>query len=111
MRDRALAEWRSLVRDRADREWRELPRDVLDELACHLAALHAEALSRGASADEARRLALDALHAASFVDLSRRARVRRFPGGHIERDAGKRRRVKRKERKERKDDGKTQRAQ
>jgi hypothetical protein len=83
MRDRELAEWRALVRGRADREWRELPRDVLDELASHLADLYSAARSVGADAEEARRLALDALNAASFVDLSRRPRARRFPGGHM----------------------------
>jgi len=64
MRDRTLREWRALVRERADRDWRELSPDVVDELACHLADLHASALGNGASEDEARRGALDALNAA-----------------------------------------------
>ena len=49
MRDRELRKWRALVRDRADREWRQLSLDVVDELATHLADLHAAALRRGAT--------------------------------------------------------------
>ena len=60
MRDRDLREWRALIRERADREWRELSPDVVDELACHLADLHAAALSGGASQAEARHRAVDA---------------------------------------------------
>src|SRR5947207_14567070 len=84
MRDRELDEWRVLIRVRADREWRELSRDVLDELACHLADLHASAVARGAGADQARALALEALNAASFLELSKRPRARRVPGGHMQ---------------------------
>jgi putative ABC transport system permease protein len=83
MRDRELRQWRALVRDRADREWRALSSDVVDELACHLADLHGSALAVGASDDEARRRALDVLNAASFLELSKRPRARRFPGGHM----------------------------
>jgi putative ABC transport system permease protein len=79
MRDRQMRQWRTLVRERADREWRELSLDVLDELGCHLAELQASAIRRGASEDEAHRLALDALHAASFLELSKRPRAK--PGG------------------------------
>jgi hypothetical protein len=70
MRDRDLREWRKLVRERADREWRELSLDVVDELACHLADLYAAAQAAGASQDEARGRALDALNAASFLEQS-----------------------------------------
>src|SRR5947207_6534865 len=83
MRDRTLREWRALVRERADRDWRELSPDVVDELACHLADLHASARAAGASDDEARCCARDALNAASFLELSKRPRARRFPGGHM----------------------------
>src|SRR5437762_7673736 len=83
MRDRTLREWRALVRERADRDWRELSPDVVDELACHLADLHASANGNGASEEDARRLALDVLNSASFLELSKRPRARRFPGGHM----------------------------
>ena len=76
MRDRDLRHWKALVRQRADRERRELSVDVVDELACHLADLHATAVRNGASDDEARRLALDTLNAASFLELSKRPRAR-----------------------------------
>ena len=76
MRDRDLQQWKALVRQRADRERRELSVDVLDELACHLADLHATAVRNGASDADARRLALDTLNAASFLELSKRPRAR-----------------------------------
>src|SRR5439155_20442657 len=82
MRDRDLRHWKTLVRRRADQEWRTLSLEVIDELACHLADLHAAALSRGASEEEADRCALDALHAASFLELSKRPRARRSPVGY-----------------------------
>jgi len=83
MRDRDMREWRSLIRQRADREWRELSPDVVEELACHLAELHATALARGASQAEARARALDALSAASFLEVSKRPRARHMPTGHV----------------------------
>jgi hypothetical protein len=49
MRDRDRREWRTLIRARADRDWRELSPGVVDEFACHLAELHAAALTGGAS--------------------------------------------------------------
>src|SRR5829696_4571062 len=76
MRDRDLGEWKALVRQRADRERRELSVDVVDELACHLADLHATAVRNGASGADARRMALDTLNAASFLELSKRPRAR-----------------------------------
>ena len=76
MRDRDLREWKALVWQRADREGRELSMDVVDELACHLADLHATAVRRGASDADARRMALETLNAASFLELSKRARSR-----------------------------------
>jgi putative ABC transport system permease protein len=79
MRDRQTRQWRTQVRERANREWRELSLDVVDELACHLAELQASAVRRGASDDEARRIALEALESASFLELSKRPRAR--PGG------------------------------
>jgi hypothetical protein len=79
MRDRDLRQWKALVRERANREWRELSLGVVDELACHLADLHAAAIRDGASDVDARQTALDALSAASFLELSRRPRAR--PGG------------------------------
>jgi hypothetical protein len=83
MRDRDLRRWRSLVRARAEREWRELSVEVVDELACHLADLHADAIARGAADDEAQQIALDTLNAASFLELSKRPRSRRGVGyGH-----------------------------
>jgi predicted permease len=83
MRDRDLRRWRSLVRARAEREWRELSTEVVDELACHLADLHADALARGAADDAAHRIALDTLNTASFLELSKRPRSRRGVGyGH-----------------------------
>jgi predicted permease len=83
MPDRELRHWKSLVRERADREWRELSLEVVDELACHLADLHAAALRGGSTEHEARQAALDALNAASFLDLSKRPRSRRGVGyGH-----------------------------
>src|SRR5262245_51470006 len=82
MRDRDMREWRTLIRERADRDWRELSPDVVEELACHLAELHATALARGASLAEARARALDALNAASFLEVSRRPRARNVPTGY-----------------------------
>ena len=82
MRDRDLREWRTLIRERADREWRELSPDVVDEFACHLADLHAAALSGGASQAEARARALAALNAACFLEVSRRPRARNMPTGY-----------------------------
>src|SRR5439155_27179925 len=83
MHDRNLRHWKTLVRRRADEEWRQLSLEVIDELACHLADLHAAALRRGASEDEADRCALDALQAASFLELSKRPRARRVPVGYV----------------------------
>ena len=82
MPDRELRHWKSLVRERADREWRELSLEVVDELACHLADLHGAALRAGCTEDEARQAALDALNAASFLELSRRPRAR-HGGGYV----------------------------
>jgi putative ABC transport system permease protein len=76
MRDRDLGQWKALVRQRADRERRELSVDAVDELACHLADLHATAVRNGASDADARRMALDTLNAASFLELSKRPRAR-----------------------------------
>jgi len=84
MRDRDLREWRTLIHERADREWRELSPDVEHELACHLADLHAAALTRGASQADARRLALEALNAASFLEVSKRPRARHMPTGYVQ---------------------------
>src|SRR5258708_33451641 len=81
MRDRELREWRVLVRARADAAGREVSRDVVDELACHLADLHAAALRNGASEKDARHAAIHALTAASFIELSKRPRARDFSGG------------------------------
>jgi len=83
MRDRDLRHWRALVRDRAKAEWRELSLDVIDELACHLADLHAAALRDGATEEEAEHRALDALRSASFLELSKRPRARRSPVGYM----------------------------
>ena len=83
MRERDMREWRSLIRERADREWRELSPEVVEELACHLAELHATALARGASQAEARARALDALNAASFLEVSRRPRARHMATGYV----------------------------
>src|SRR5947208_2242696 len=80
MRDRDLRRWKALVRERANREWRELSLEVVDELACHLAELHAAAIRDGASEGDARQMALDTLNAASFVELSKRPRARRGGG-------------------------------
>src|SRR5437764_3306651 len=83
MRDRELRHWKSLVRERANREWRELSFDVVDELACHLAELHAAAIRRGMSDAAAHQIAVDALNAASFLEISKRPRARRGSGyGH-----------------------------
>src|SRR5207249_4998294 len=82
MRDRELRQWKALVRERADLEWRELSLEVVDELACHLAELHAAAIRDGASEGDARQMALDTLNAASFVELSKRPRARRG-GGYV----------------------------
>jgi putative ABC transport system permease protein len=83
MRDRDLRRWRSLVRARAEREWRELSTEVVDELACHLSDLYADAIERGAADDQAYRIALETLNTASFLELSKRPRSRRGVGyGH-----------------------------
>src|SRR5919197_2175112 len=82
MRDREMRRWRTLVRERAKVEWRELSSDVVDELACHLVDLHANALERGASETEADRIVTDALQSASFLELSKRPRARRSPVGY-----------------------------
>jgi hypothetical protein len=82
MRDRDLRQWKALVRERADREWRALSVDVVDELACHLADLHAAAIRDGASDADARQRALDTLNAGSFLKLSKRPRARRG-GGYV----------------------------
>src|SRR5215831_7572953 len=83
MRDRRLREWKARVRERAKAEWRELSSDVVDELACHLADLHASAIDRGASDAEADRIATGALQSASFLEVSRRPRARRSPVGYV----------------------------
>jgi predicted permease len=70
MRDHELHDWRILILDRANRDRRELSGEVVEELACHLADLQASAKHQGLSEDEARRTALDALNAASFLELS-----------------------------------------
>src|ERR1044072_3010614 len=80
MRDRDLRHWKALVRERANREWRELSLEVVDELACHLADLHAAALRGGGSEQEAHQVALEVLNAASFLELSKRPRARRGGG-------------------------------
>src|SRR5262245_28424792 len=80
MRDPEMRRWRTLVRERAEREWRELSLDVVDELATHLADLHAAQIRRGATDDEARRRALAVLDAASFLELSKRPRACRGVG-------------------------------
>jgi putative ABC transport system permease protein len=76
MRDGDLRQWKALVRQRAHRERRELSVDIVDELACHLADLHATAVRNGASDADARRMTLDTLNAASFLELSKRPRAR-----------------------------------
>src|SRR2546430_4946216 len=80
MRDRLMRQWRTLIRERANRQWRELSLDVVDELACHLSDLQESSIRLGASDEEARQIALDALNAASFLELSRRPRAR-YGGG------------------------------
>src|SRR6058998_3974559 len=82
MRDGDLRPWKALVRERANREWRQLSLEVVDELACHLADLHAAAIRDGASDADARQRALDTLNAASFLELSKRPRARRG-GGYV----------------------------
>src|SRR5437867_6558801 len=82
MRDRDLRQWKALVRERANREWRELSLEVVDELACHLAELHAAAIRDGAYDADAWQRALDTLNAASFLELSKRPRARRG-GGYV----------------------------
>jgi predicted permease len=84
MRDRDLREWRTLIRERADREWRELSPDVMEELACHLADVHGDALAHGASQADARGRALDVLNAASFLEVSKRPRARNMPTGYAQ---------------------------
>jgi putative ABC transport system permease protein len=86
MRDRDLRQWKALVWQRAEREQRELSVDVVDELACHLADLHATAVRSGASDAEARRVALDTLNGASFLELSKRPRARARGTGFIKSD-------------------------
>ena len=86
MRDRDLGQWKALIWQRADREQRELSVDVVDELACHLADLHATAVRNGASDADARRTALETLNAASFLELSKRPRARARGTGFIKSD-------------------------
>src|SRR4051794_26843057 len=81
MREPDLRHWRALVRERANAEWRELSREVVDELACHLADLHAAALARGAPREDADRAVDAAIRSASLLDLSKRPRARRSPVG------------------------------
>jgi putative ABC transport system permease protein len=81
MRDRLMRQWRTLIRERANRQWRELSLDVVDELACHLSELQESSIHRGASEEEARQIALDALNAASFLEVSKRPRARH--GGYF----------------------------
>src|SRR4030095_4029781 len=84
MRDHELRDWRALVRQRADAEWRHLSSDVVDELATHLADLHASARRDGASDVDARQLAIDTLSAASFLEVSKRPRARRSGTGWLQ---------------------------
>jgi predicted permease len=77
MRDRELGGWRSLVRERARAEGCDLPLDVADELASHLADLHASAVGRGSSDEEARQIARDALSGASLREVAARRRAAR----------------------------------
>jgi predicted permease len=81
MRDRELRRWRALIRERARAERRNLSFDVVDELASHLADLHASALDRGLSEPQAQQIAREALGAASFLELCKRSRARRFQLG------------------------------
>jgi len=81
MRDRLMRQWRTLIRERANRQWRELSLEVVDELACHLSDLQESSIRRGASDEEARQIELDALNAASFLELSKRPRARH--GGYL----------------------------
>ena len=83
MRDRQLRQWKARVRERARAEWRDLSTEVVDELACHLADVHASARENGASDAEADRVASEALGSASFVELSKRPRARRSPVGYV----------------------------
>jgi putative ABC transport system permease protein len=83
MRDGDLREWKALVRQRADRERRELSIDVVDELACHLAELEATAIRKGASGADARRMAIDTLNEASFLELSKQPRARSRASGFL----------------------------
>src|SRR3954453_12879652 len=83
MRDRRLREWKARVRERAQAEWRDLSSEVVDELACHLADLHAAALERGSGNADAERIADEALQSASFFELSKRPRARRSPVGYL----------------------------
>ncbi len=59
MRDRELRRWRTLIRERAGDERRDLSFDVVDELASHLADLHASALDQGRSEEQALQIAVD----------------------------------------------------
>src|SRR2546426_1172782 len=54
---------------------------TLYKLACHLSELQESSTRRGASDEEARQIALDALNAASFLELSKRPRARH--GGYL----------------------------
>ena len=73
MHERDLHRWQTLIREHAAVQGGELPADVVDELAAHLADLQASAMGQGLSEDQARQRARDALEAASFAELSRRA--------------------------------------
>src|SRR5262249_61189238 len=81
MRDRELGRWRALIRERANRERWDLSLDVVDEIGRHLADLEASARRKGLSEDQARQVALDALSAASFAELSRRPRPKQSRRG------------------------------
>jgi predicted permease len=81
MRDRELREWRARVNQHADDEGRHLSHDVVDELASHLAELHAAAVRDGATDEDARDAALATLKSASFFELSKRPRARRPAAG------------------------------
>lgn len=75
-----IMQWRERIRCRARQTGVDLPPETIEELAVHLEDLRDAARRRGASDDEARAKALDALNESTFFPLGRHAsRAARAP--------------------------------
>src|SRR5262245_29200710 len=68
-----MMDWRQLISNRAAQARVNLPTPTIEELAAHLDDISAGALNNGATADEARAMAMKALEESDLSDLRRHA--------------------------------------